>query len=355
MSRNATQENADIFGLLIEFVADHGAGAAIPTGKRRIFLEEDQYNVFVKSKRIARFPIARRQAAVLLQVDDEQVIVVSGFESESFRGSRYIRDIELSPGVAVAAIHDLGVAPKAEALDVYNVVAAGSSVDDEYKGHDLKGVRSLYPPISAVEVDAEVAGEENFHANLLVLCAEEGTNGNGWINSGLADALIQLAEQRIEGFPYEFLVMASLEINPRSLFLALYRCLEATYAFKRSFELVERLGIMDKSWLDVAQVLGDSLSWYPRHDQSLAAILSMPEVDPVDLEELAASLGKDPNVDDVSDRVAAGIRDLRNSLVHYGPTTRSVAVPDDDWNRLCIPLARVVGNVFAHTYGKKLH
>ncbi|MET3206227.1 UNVERIFIED_ORG: hypothetical protein ABIB21_003046 [Arthrobacter sp. UYEF13] len=352
MSRNATQENANIFGLLIEFAADHGS--AIPVGERRIFLDEDEYKIFVKSKRIKRFPIARRQAAVLLQVGDEQVIVVSGFESESFRSSQYIREIELSPGVAVAAIHDLGVRPMASALDVYNVVAAGSSVDDEYKGHALRDVKDLYPRIGVVEVDAEVAGEDHFHANLLILCAEEGTNGNGWINEGLADALIRLAEQRIDGFPYEFLVMASLEINPKSLFLALYRCLEATYAFKRSSELVERLGLMDKSWLDVAQALGDSLSWYPRHDQSLAAVLSMPAVDSVDLKELAESLGKDPDGDDVSARVAAGIRDLRNSLVHYGPTTRSVAVPDDDWNRLCIPLARVVGDVFAHTYGARL-
>lgn len=131
----------------------------------------------------------------------------------------------------------------------------------------------------------------------------------------------------------------------------MYRCLEATYAFTRASELAVNLGVTDRSWFEIAKALGESLNWYPRHDQSLASVMSLTAVDPDDIRALAVSLGKNPDGTDVAAHVATGMRELRNSLVHYGPTTRAVAVPDGDWNRLCTPLARIVGSVFAHTYG----
>lgn len=316
-----------------------------------MFLVETDYNLLVDSKRIAHFPIGRHQAAALLETPNGNVLATAGFEAEAVLSSSYIRELEIPPGIAVAAIADLEVEPTGLPLAVLDVVAAGQLGDSEYKGHDLPTVQALFPRLRAFEIDAEVAGADKFDANLLTICAAEGVGGNGWIAKPLADELVGLAEQRIAGFPYEFLVMAALELDPRNLFLALYRCLEATYAFNRASELAMNLGVTDRPWFDVAKALGESLSWYPRHDQSLVAVLSLPAVDPDDIRALAVSLGKDPNGTEVAARVTAGIRDLRNSLVHYGPTTRTVSVPDGDWNRLCTPLARVVGSVFAHTYG----
>lgn len=324
---------------------------AIPAGERRVFLVETDYNLLVESRRIAHFPIGRHQAAALLETPNGNVLATAGFEAEAIRPLSYIRELEIPPGIAVAAIADLEIDPTGGPLAVLDVVAAGRAGDVKYEGHDLLKVQALFPRLRVFEIDVEVAGADKFHANLLTICAAEGVGGNGWITGPLADELVWLAEQRIAGFPYEFLVMAALELDPRNLFLALYRCLEATYAFTRASELAVSLGVTDRSWFDIAKALGESLSWYPRHDQSLAAVLSLPTVDPDDIRALAVSLGKDPEGTDVAARVTAGIRELRNSLVHYGPTTRTVAVPDGDWNRLCTPLARVVGSVFAHTYG----
>jgi hypothetical protein len=51
VSRSANETNAAIFDRLISFAADHDV--AIPAGDRRIFLEEDEYNLLVASKRTA--------------------------------------------------------------------------------------------------------------------------------------------------------------------------------------------------------------------------------------------------------------------------------------------------------------
>lgn len=349
MSRSAKETNASIFARLTSYAADHEI--TIPNGDRWIHLEEEDFDSLVNSRKVKHFPIARRQAAALLSTELGDVLVVSGFEAESIISTPHIREIDVSPGMAVAAIADLDVAPSASPLSVLNIVAAGERGDGNYSGHSIREVLDLFPRLRILEIDSDVEGTQNFLANLLIVCAAEAAEGNGWINTRLAEELVQLAEQRIAGFPYEFLVMATLDLDPKNLFLALYRCLEATYAFTRASELTVKLGVNDRSWIDVARALGESLSWYPRHDQSLSAILALAAVKQDDLVSLAAALGKDPSGDDVATRVAVGIREIRNSLVHYGPTSRPATVPDEGWNDLCIPLAKVVGSVFAHTYG----
>lgn len=350
MARNASEANDAIFERLIQYAADRGV--TIPGGKRQVFLDKPNYDDLVGSKQIEHMRFGRHQAAALLNTPSGAVLVVAGFEAEEIPPSTHVREVEVTPGLAVAAIVDLDVAPRASPAKILNVVAVAAMGDPpDYSGHDVQDVLSLFPRIRIMEVDSEVEAAENFAANLLTVCAAEAAEGNGWIDESLAGDLVQLAEQRIAQLPYEFVVRATLDLNPQNLFLALYRCLEATYAYARASDLAKKLGLNSHRWYEVAQALGDSLNWYPRHDQSLATVLVLPAVSGQDLRALATSLGKDPLGNNVAERVAEGIRDLRNSLVHYGPTSSTVSRSTDEWNGLCAPLASVVGSVFAFTYG----
>lgn len=351
MSRNANDANAAIFERLIGYAADRGV--AISAGERRILLNESEYDVLVTSKPAAHLSLGRHQAAALLQTPSGELLALAGFAADAI-DSTNLRESEVSPGIAVALLHDLKVSPTAGPATILNVVGSGSKSDPSYPGHDLRLVQELFPRLRVLDVDPTVAGESRFAANLLTVCAVESAEGNGWINEGLAKEIVCLGEQRIPGFPYEFLVRAVLDLDPTNLFLALYRCLEATYAFTRASELATKLGLADKSWIDVAKALGESLNWYPRHDQSLAALLSLSPVNSADIDALAAALGKVQGGDEAASRVATGVRELRNSLVHFGPTTRHAAVPNDDWNEVCIALSKVVGSVFSHAYGDLL-
>ncbi|MEL5992464.1 hypothetical protein ACOKGD_11755 [Microbacterium phosphatis] len=322
---------------------------AVPEGERYIFLDENEYDALVASKRVLHLKFGRNQAAALIEHASGELLALAGFEADDLAPTAHIREIEVSPGLAVAMLEDLEVDPSAGPAAVVDVVAAGSKGAPDYPGHELELVAALYPRLTGLEIDPEAAGADYFHANVLAACARHGAHGNGWINAALSDELVLLAEQRITGLPYEFLIRAVLDLTPSSLFLALYRCLEATYAYTKASELAETLET-GRSWIEVAQALGDTLNWYPRHDQALAAVLALPPVNSDELAALAVSLGRDQGADSLPTRVAAGVRELRNSLVHYGPTTRQVAILGDDWNGLCIPLARVVGCVFAHAY-----
>lgn len=347
MSRNAKDTATAVFERLERYAAD--GGSPVPPGERFIFLEEADYKVLIDSRRREHLRFGRHQAAALIESTGGEWLALSGFDADNLVQSSHIREVEVPPGLAVAMVADLEVDPSAKPLSVVDIVGAGSKNDEGYPGHELDRVLTLFPRLRLLEIDSEVAGVANFQANVLVPCASQGAHGNGWINTLLAQELSFLAEQRIAGLPYEFLVRAVLDLNPTSLFLALYRCLEATYAYAKASELARSLGV-EKSWVEVAQALGNTLSWYPRHDQALADVLAMPTVDAQDLDALALSLGRDRGTEALSTRVAVGVRELRNSLVHYGPTTRRVSILNDDWNMLCIPLARVVGSVFSHAY-----
>lgn len=347
MSRSAKETAAAIFEQLARYASD--GGSPVPDGERFIFLGEAEYDLLVDSRRRGHLRFGRHQAAALIESTGGELLALAGFDAEDLSQSSHIREVEIQPGLAVAMIADLEVDPSASPVSVLDVVAAGSKSDKAYSGHELDRVLALFPQLRLLEIDSEVAGVANFQANVLVTCANQGAHGNGWIDTPLAQELSLLAEQRIAGIPYEFLVRAVLDFNPTSLFLALYRCLEATYAYTKASELARSLGVR-KSWVEVARALGDTLSWYPRHDHALADVLAMPTVDDQDLGALALLLGRHQGADALSTRVAAGVRELRNSLVHYGPTTRQVSILNDDWNGLCIPLARVVGSVFAHAY-----
>lgn len=347
MSRSAKVTQAAIFDRLTQYAADRGL--PVPNGERYIFLEEDDYNTLVASRRLQYVRFGRHQAAALIEIKGGELLALAGFEADELAQTRHTREVDVRPGLAVAMLDDLEVDPSAGPMSVLDVVAAASKSDPEYHGHELDRILGLYPRLRLLEIDSDAAGTMHFHANVLTACARQGAHGNGWINVALAEELALLGEQRITGLPYEFLTRAVLDLNPTSLFLALYRCLEATYAYTKASELAQSLGL-GKSWVEIARALGDTLSWYPRHDQALAAVLAMPTVAGDDLEALAVVLGRNLGADAISTRVAAGVRELRNSLVHYGPTTRQVPVLNDDWNGLCIPLARVVGSVFAHAY-----
>ncbi|VTS49449.1 Uncharacterised protein [Gordonia terrae] len=351
MSRNAKDTAATIFDRLVRYAADRGV--QIPLGERYIFLDEAEYDILVRTKRLAHVKFGRNQAAALIKSQNTVVLAIAGFEAEAVVSTSQTREVEMTAGLAVAMLADLEVNPSASPASVLDVAGAGSAADGGYQGHDLDLVLGLYPDMQALEIDDLAAGWTDLDANLLPTCARQGAHGNGWVNSELAGELAMLGEQRIAGIPYEFLTRAVLDLNPTSLFLSLYRCLEATYAYTKASELATTLGI-SKPWIEIAEALGNTLSWYPRHDQGLAAVLAMPTVGSDELEALAVALGRDEGADALSTRVAAGVRELRNSLVHYGPTTRQVAILNDDWNALCIPLARVVGSVFAHAYAGDL-
>lgn len=128
--------------------------------------------------------------------------------------------------------------------------------------------------------------------------------------------------------------------------MALYRCIEATYAYESSRRLVERLAL-GVSWQDMAAALESEVGWHPQEASSLNLVLQYALEQ--DLVDICSCLGVDAGTDV---RVAAGraIYSLRNGIVHFRPGAQEVAVENTDWNLLCRLLIRVIFSVFTHVY-----
>jgi len=348
VARNSNAVQREIFERLATWAAERDFSS--PPGSRRIFLSEDEYDIFVQTAPLGSVRFGRAQAAALIGLGDARYVAAGGFAVEFSKSLDGLDELEASAGFQVAMIADLSLEPSANASAVYDVVASAASGVDGYEGHDLELVARLLPPMRLFKMQDPCDAEGSFLAHVVAICVEDALSGNGWIDESLADSLRDLAARRIQHFPYEALARAALDLSPASLYLALYKCLEATYAFVKASALKDELDI-EGGWIRVAKALGETLSWYPRHDQSLSNLLARPEVSQQDLHELAVALDVETGDDQVVNRVSNAVRELRNGLVHYGPTTKKFEVPGDDWNSVCTPLARIVGSVFSHAYG----
>jgi hypothetical protein len=135
-----------------------------------------------------------------------------------------------------------------------------------------------------------------------------------------------------------------LDSDPSAIFLALYRCLEALYAYSHSQSLKAKLNV-NVPWPELARTLEDVLDWSPREEPSLAAILTYANLDR--LEEVAASFKEEiPKEATPSNFVAKRIYNLRNSVVHYRPFQQAASREQPDWSRVTEALAILIFDIY---------
>lgn len=151
----------------------------------------------------------------------------------------------------------------------------------------------------------------------------------------------------VPSLPYRELARAVLDLDPRNLYMALYRCVEATYAYEKATKLANALSLT-LAWDEVAAALDSEMGWHPPEAQSLNVALE--RANERDLEDICACLGVEIGNDL---RVSAGraIYRLRNSIVHYRPTYDSLEIESVDWNRLCNSMVTIALHVFHDAYG----
>lgn len=284
-----------------------------------------------------------------LEVNEQHFVATVGFDYEvDDPGFELLEDIQ---GYDVCLLTELAVSPSAPAAEVYNVVAANSRDSDPgYHGHDNTQIMSLFPPIR-VFASADLITEELIWPIFLSISSEESRTGGSWIESELADCLSALAEANVDLLPYKELCRSTLDLDPRSLFMSLYRCIEATYAHDKATKLKKDLSI-EHEWHKIAEVLENAMSWRPLEASSLNVVLAYAKQD--DLLEVCECLDVTLQ-DDTNLASAAGkaIYQLRNRIVHYRPALAPVDSAEIDWNRLCIALVSVAHEVFHTAYGQE--
>ena len=158
--------------------------------------------------------------------------------------------------------------------------------------------------------------------------------------------LVSLTDLNVPALPYAAIGESMFDADPRSLYMALYRCIEATYAFETSRRLVDDLKL-SVPWVEMAEALANVAGWRPQEASSLNIVLrNALEQDLRDVCQcLNVSVGND-----VAASAGKAIYSLRNRIVHYRPGTERVELESVAWNMLCHLLVRIVFHVFTKAY-----
>jgi hypothetical protein len=270
-----------------------------------------------------------------------------GFDNPSPLGSAI--EIPIDSAFLTVILAELAPRPRATITEIQNIVEA---IDQEsevrYTGHDPDLIASLFPLIRAFELPA-VPPEATWKV-FFTICIEECQYTDSWIENDLSQTLQSVCERDPDRIPYQVLCRSIFDGDPTSFFLALYRCLEALYAFSSAQRVVSSLDLQTP-WTEMAAVLENELGWYPREESSLERLVGMADVD--DLRALGLLLG---NIDPKSvpellpDRVARSIYRLRNSIVHFRPAQHVVDLQKIDWNAVCKQMAIIVTSIYSKIF-----
>jgi hypothetical protein len=254
-----------------------------------------------------------------------------------------LETIDLNAGLLTAFLSEIAPKPSASPLEIRNVIElADMNSDANYSGHDPLSIASLFPTLTIYTANDLYPTETE--KIFFLICLHDRRCTDQWIDEQLAKTLEVLAEVSPVTIPYRLLCQAVLDMNPSGLFLALYRCLESLYAWSKTKDLLTKINI-SMPWIELAQTLENTIGWYPREEQSLAALMDLALPD--DLRGLADILGE-PVTDNsnLMDVAAKRVYRLRNSLVHYRSVhTVNTALPVE-WNRVCEKLLHVVLHVY---------
>jgi hypothetical protein len=347
MSRFVKGANASIFQLLDNFCATRGVLLS-NAGAPRWIASQNKHRYAMRMSVIrTRVALSTVRKLARIELGPKIFICTVGFDNPN----PIVGAVEIAVDAAFLTIvlAELAPRPRATPSEIRNIVEAGDlNSDNTYNGHDPDLIAGLFPTIRVFETPA--LAEEEAWKSFFGVCVDECEFSESWIESDLARTLKLMREFDPNKIPYPILCRSIFDTDPTSFFLALYRCLEALYAFAGARRLMDSLG-MSMPWANVAVALETELGWYPREENSLTQLLGMAAIqDLQSINALLSDAGTDGEVDNVTNRAARRIYRLRNSIVHYRPAHSAMVFDCIDWNKTCDRMANIVVYVYSEVF-----
>jgi hypothetical protein len=343
MSRNMIESNTQIFSLLDSYCANRSQPVRNAGARRWIrTLNSRDRDILKNADLEAQLSFSASRRLARFDYRNNTYICLIGFEYAL--SVLDLKEDDLQPGLLTAILAELRPQPIVSASGVVDIVdASDRDSDPEYGGHTAQAIASLFPRIR-VFIGKNLSIENTWRAFFL-MSIEECRAGESWIDQEFSSALETLGNIDLINIPYKTLCRSIFDSDPATMFLALYRCIEALYAYSSAQVLIETLQLT-VSWPDLAASLEDKIGWYPREESSLTALMKL--ADQSDLEGVFAALGENlPGADtDLPQSTAKRIYLLRNSLVHFRPSHQKIDHDQIDWNRLCGTSARIVSSIY---------
>jgi len=297
--------------------------------------------------------LADAQISHVFRVTPRRIIARLDFKGRTFFSTLGLQGVaaptgleagETTPGLVSVLLAEGKPRPVATALEIKNVVEfTDSNQDPSYDGHDYTVIAKLFGEIEVFE-GKEIAESETWRA-YYEICLGYVSFMDTWIEEDTTETLKTLTDLSELGLPYQILCRALFDADPAGLFLALYRCLEAIYAFAASTRIASALGFTGP-WKTVAIVLEQQIGWRPREESSLAELFAKStEVHLCDIFECFGDQRPDIG-ENLAEMSAKKTYKLRNHLVHYRPIHHTFEHKDIQWNNLCITLSKIILDVY---------
>ena len=362
MNRNRNDTNKALFDQLDAF-ADNGGHPTRNAGAERWIgssLDKAHQNFLTRGtvSAIQRYGTIRRLGLVTVEsalestVESTVYVACVGFVHEVEHDLLKVMDVDGAHATLI--LSEFNVWPSAGAAEVCNVIGGQDKSNDDYEGHDVEAICGLFPDIRLYQLVN--LGASQAWAVYWLLCLEECAVGDSWISQDLSDALKELTDDREIGLPYEVLARSVFDQDPGSLYLALYRCIEALYAFTFCSTLADNLvahlsteGTTPKAidWRVLAERLNEDLGWSPKEASALNDLLARCNEKML---ERVWNCFEDtpPSADAVPAAVCAKrVYRLRNNLVHFRPGQEAVEAQTVKWwEEVCRVMAALVQQLY---------
>lgn len=346
MSRNMIAANTAVFDLLDQYNARAGAPLSNAGSPRWIATTEEDRQVLKHFELTDRFRISPTKIIGRFDRGTDSIFLMfgfgEGFECPAFPG------LDVGAGLLTVGLAELNPQPIASALEIANVVEVGDKSVIGYVGHDAASIAALFPRISGVA--GQNLAEDESGRIFFKLCLEEALLSGSWIGVDLGHDLNLLYSLNLLEVPFHILSRAIFDVDPASLFLALYRSVEFLYVYTSAQKLKAKLSLV-QDWATIGAALEEDLGWYPREANSLQLLLDM--ADPADLAMAVEAIRGTPTDKDAPNlSIDAGklIYNLRNSIVHFRPMHRQLDRDTIDWRKLCGATVQIVVYIYSEIF-----
>lgn len=342
MSRNMVDVNQAIFSGLDSHCASQELSLK-NAGTPRWIESRAQDRRFIKSaKLIDRVSVGPSRAILRFDLDGSTYFACQGLSQQIEISGVFF--LEPEAGQAATLIYEARPRPISDLSIIRQFVEfSDKESDPSYPGHPAQGLLTVFPQLSIGKFPELIPEETWRHFFLISLCE---VAGSSWISENLIHTLRAVCDLDPATIPYKTLCRSIFDTDPSALFLALYRCIEALYAYDSAKKVGKALKL-DTDWSDIAVVLEDEIGWHPREEGSLEKLLILAEKH--DLNGACTSLGATDLPEEhgaLARRAAKQIYKTRNALVHYRPSHHKIDISKTDWARVCSYMSGIVLSIY---------
>lgn len=245
-----------------------------------------------------------------------------------------LEPIDATPGLFSSVIYESDVKATATAAQIRDIIQDQYSGANDYSGHDLNDILILFPKMYFFQKSKNT--DQIFLQQLERVAGSYVARGYQGYPLDLSvkslQSLADLFEAGPDTVPYSLPLQGLLSYNFPSLFLDLYRCLEQLYSAPKLLNLAETM-THKGSLADLASLLEKCLSWRPKEEEALSALLS--HISPKTRKSIVSAMCLySPRPEATAQKCASLIYKARNSYVHFRPAIKVEIITTENWSKI---------------------